>query len=184
MNSPCGRGVNELNGGQWMVGGEQRPRVLISFHEMCTHCKAYSTAYFTQLAACGNGWQYGEGRMWVVESLWYGQPRAQYECGLLAPRGGRAREVDGVQGPPAGLRCHLWQPHHLRARQRPLQPGRGLLHDRFCPGWSSYISAACDPDQEACDKDSATLGNVIFDGSDDMYDIGNLIVPASWATAE
>ena len=54
--------------------------------------------------------------------------------------------------------------------------GEAYFADRFCPGWSSYISAACDPDQEACDKDTATLGNVIFDGGDDMYDIGNLLV--------
>ena len=54
--------------------------------------------------------------------------------------------------------------------------GEAYFAQRFCPGWSSYISAACDPDQDTCDKDTATLGNAVFDGGDDMYDIGNLIV--------
>eukprot|EP01045_Picozoa_sp_COSAG04_P001345 COSAG04_NODE_44_length_31776_cov_9.320769_2_plen_1968_part_00 len=62
--------------------------------------------------------------------------------------------------------------------------GEAYFAERFCPGWSSYISAACDPDQEACDKDTATLGNAVFDGGDDMYDIGNLIVTSLMGDCE
>ena len=52
--------------------------------------------------------------------------------------------------------------------------GEAYFTDRFCPGWSSYIVPACDPDTQACN--AASPGNAIFDGGNDMYDIGNLIV--------
>eukprot|EP01045_Picozoa_sp_COSAG04_P013769 COSAG04_NODE_994_length_8876_cov_9.074763_2_plen_2355_part_01 len=54
--------------------------------------------------------------------------------------------------------------------------GEAYFAQRFCPGWSSFVFPTCDPAQQACDKGIATLGNAIFDGGDDMYDIGNLLV--------
>ena len=54
--------------------------------------------------------------------------------------------------------------------------GEAYFTQHFCPGWSSFVFSACDPGQQACDKETATLGNAIFDGGDDMYDIGNLLV--------
>ena len=52
--------------------------------------------------------------------------------------------------------------------------GEAYFADRFCPGWSSFITPACDPDTQACD--AASSGNAIYDGGNDMYDMGNLIV--------
>ena len=60
--------------------------------------------------------------------------------------------------------------------------GDTYFTERFCSGWSSFIvPASCDPTTGECDGDTATLGNAVFDGGGDMYDIGNLITTSLMA---
>ena len=62
--------------------------------------------------------------------------------------------------------------------------GEAYFAARFCPGWSTLIFASCDPVQEQCDGGTATLGNAIFDGGGDMYDIGNLMTTSLMADCD
>ena len=62
--------------------------------------------------------------------------------------------------------------------------GEAYFADRFCPGWSIFVFASCDPVQEQCDGGIARLGNTIFDGGDDMYDVGNLITTSLMADCD
>ena len=66
-------------------------------------------------------------------------------------------------------------PHTISEESTDLSSqGETYFANRFCPGWSSFILPACDPDTNACEE--ASTGNVVFDGGDDMFDMGNLIV--------
>ena len=50
--------------------------------------------------------------------------------------------------------------------------GADYFAQRFCSNWLKYVKAAvCSESDLACDA----RGNAIFDGGDDMYDIGNFI---------
>jgi hypothetical protein len=62
--------------------------------------------------------------------------------------------------------------------------GEAYFTQRFCPGWSAFIFASCDPDTEECDGGTARRGNTIVDGGNDMYDIGNLIVTSLMADCD
>ena len=50
--------------------------------------------------------------------------------------------------------------------------GAEYFSDRFCSGWSKFVHAdSCIGAAEDCDA----AGNAVFDGGDDMYDIGNVL---------
>jgi hypothetical protein len=62
--------------------------------------------------------------------------------------------------------------------------GEAYFTEHFCPSWSTFIFASCDPDEEVCDGGIARAGNAIIDGGDDMYDIGNLIMTSLMADCD
>eukprot|EP01046_Picozoa_sp_COSAG06_P004705 COSAG06_NODE_201_length_20356_cov_7.834140_2_plen_629_part_00 len=59
--------------------------------------------------------------------------------------------------------------------------GEAYFTQRFCPGWSTFIFPSCDPGAEPCDGGVTRRGNAVFDGGDDMYDIGNFITTSLMA---
>ena len=90
---------------------------------------------------------------------------------------GSSVALNGVQGSScwSSLPALVPNPHSIseQSTDRSSQ-GEAYFSERFCPGWSSFILPPCDPDAQACD--AASPGNAVFDGGNDMYDIGNLIV--------
>ena len=62
--------------------------------------------------------------------------------------------------------------------------GEAYFAERFCPGWSTFIFASCDPAKELCDGGTTRRGNAIVDGGDDMYDIGNLMTTSLMADCD
>ena len=54
--------------------------------------------------------------------------------------------------------------------------GDDYFSEHLCPAWRNYLSPACDAeDQRSCEESPAPSGNIIYDGGQDMYDVGNLI---------
>ena len=57
--------------------------------------------------------------------------------------------------------------------------GAAYFAARFCPGWNQFIEGnACSESEPDCDA----AGNAVFDGGNDMYDIGNVMATSLMGT--
>lgn len=93
-------------------------------------------------------------------------------CGMKFPLPTANATLPSLTSCWSSLTVAINDPVHIIDEQSTDRSSQGDTYftNRFCSGWSSFITPACNPNDQSCDENSLMLGNAIADGGNDMYD--------------